>query len=292
MIRSMTGFGQAIANYADANIIIEVKSLNSKFLDLSMRLPKKFSDKENEIRTLLAEALERGKVSISIEQQKKIASSDTQRYDENLFASNYAELKKLADKVMADYDSLFQMALDAPGVKQTEVPEEADPGEWEKIISLLKNAIDSCNSFRDAEGEVLGNKLESYISNINQGLQQVIKLEPSRTERIRSKLKENISSTFSNENADANRLEQEMIYYIEKLDVQEECVRLSAHLSYFLNVMKEKNSNGKKLGFISQEIGREINTIGSKANDAAIQKHVVEMKDELEKIKEQLNNVL
>ena len=288
----MTGFGQAIANYDDATVTIEVKSLNSKFLDLSMRLPKKFSDKENEVRNLVAETLERGKVSVNIDYQKKASTGDTQRYDENLFATNYAELKKLADKVMAEYDPLFQLALDAPGVKQTESAEEVDPAEWEKINSLLKTAIESCNTFRDSEGKALGVKLESYISNIGSGLQQVIKLEPARTEKIRSKLKESLASTFSNENADGNRLEQEMIYYIEKLDVQEECVRLSTHLSYFTNVMKEKASNGKKLGFISQEIGREINTIGSKANDAAIQKHVVEMKDELEKIKEQLNNVL
>ena len=288
----MTGFGQAIANYDDVTVIIEVKSLNSKFLDLSMRLPKKFSDKENEVRNLIAETLERGKVSVNIDYQKKSSVGDTQRYDENLFASNYAELKKLADKVMADYDSLFQMALDAPGVKQTETLEQADPIEWERVLSNFKKAIDSCIAFRDSEGKALGAKVEGYISNINQGLQQVIKLEPARTEKIKSKLKESLSSTFTNDNADANRLEQEMIYYIEKLDIQEECVRLSTHLSYFTNVIKEKGSNGKKLAFISQEIGREVNTIGSKANDAAIQKYVVEMKDELEKIKEQLNNVL
>jgi uncharacterized protein (TIGR00255 family) len=288
----MTGFGQVTTNFADANIIIEVKSLNSKFLDLSLRLPKKFSDKENEVRTLVADGLERGKVSVVIEYQKKLGLGETQRYDENLFSLNYAELKKLADKVMAGYDTLFQMALDSPGVKQTDVPETADPAEWDKTVSLLKSAIEACNTFRDAEGKALGNKLEGYISNINQGLQQVIKLEPARTEKIKNKLRESILSTFTNENADTNRLEQEMIYYIEKLDVQEECVRLSTHLSYFLSVMKDSNSNGKKLGFISQEIGREINTIGSKANDAAIQKYVVEMKDELEKIKEQLNNVL
>jgi uncharacterized protein (TIGR00255 family) len=288
----MTGFGQMSTNFADADIIVEVKSLNSKFMDLSLRLPKKFSDKENEVRTMIADSLERGKVSVNIEYQKKAGVGETQRYDEILFSLNYSELKKLADKVMAGYDSLFQMALDSPGVKQTDVPETTDPAEWEKVVSLLKSAIDSCNVFRDAEGKVLGNKLEGYISNISHGLQQVIKLEPARTEKIRTKLRENIATTFTNENADTNRLEQEMIYYIEKLDVQEECVRLSTHLSYFLSVMKDNSSNGKKLGFISQEIGREINTIGSKANDAAIQKYVVEMKDELEKIKEQLNNVI
>ncbi|HTH57950.1 MAG TPA: YicC/YloC family endoribonuclease [Cyclobacteriaceae bacterium] len=292
MIKSMTGFGQAIANYDDVTVTIEVKSLNSKFLDLSMRLPKKFSDKENEVRTLVADMLERGKVTVNMDYQKKASVADAQRYDENLFATNYAELKKLADKVMADYDPLFQLALDAPGVKQTEVAEQADPAEWEKIVAALKTAIDSCNNFRDLEGKALGAKLENYIANIGSGLQHVIKLEPARTEKIKNKLKENLATTFSNENADANRLEQEMIYYIEKLDVQEECVRLSTHLSYFTSVMKEKTSNGKKLGFISQEIGREINTIGSKANDAALQKYVVEMKDELEKIKEQLNNVI
>ncbi len=291
MIKSMTGFGQAVAN-ADANMVVEVKSLNSKFLDLSLRLPKKFSDKEQEVRTLIADRLERGKVSVNIDYQVKESAENLLHYDENLFAANYAELKKLADRVMAGYENLFQLALDAPGVRQTSAPETIDPAEWEKIANLLIEATDGCTNFRETEGKALQQKLEGYIANIQSGLEQVAILDPSRTEKIRSKLKENVASVFGLDNVDANRLEQEMIFYIEKLDIHEERVRLATHLTYFLNVMKEKTSNGKKLSFIAQEIGREINTIGSKANDAAMQKFVVEMKDELEKIKEQLNNVV
>jgi uncharacterized protein (TIGR00255 family) len=292
MIKSMTGFGQTIASPADANVVIEVKSLNSKFLDLTLRLPKKLTEKESEVRTMVADLIERGKVSVAIDHQLKPGAEVSQRYDETLFSAHYSELKKLADKVMAGYENLFQLALDAPGVKQTNGTETIDPGEWEKVKKWLLEAIASCNSFREAEGKVLGEKLELYIANIQKNLDQVGMIDSGRIEKIRIKLKENIASLFGKEGLDQNRLEQEIVYYIEKLDIQEERVRLATHLSYFLNVMKEQNSNGKKLSFIAQEIGREINTIGSKANDAAMQKFVVEMKDELEKIKEQLNNVL
>ncbi len=288
----MTGFGQIIASSAEANVVIEVKSLNSKFLDLTLRLPKKFTEKESEVRTIVADLLERGKVSVAFDYQPKPDVEVSQRYDENLFSAHYTELKKLADKVMAGYDNLFQLALDAPGVKQINGAETLDPAEWEKIKKWLAEAIVSCNNFRETEGKVLGEKLEDYIHNIQKNLEQIGMIDSGRIEKIRTKLKENIASLFDKEGLDQNRLEQEIVYYIEKLDIQEERVRLAAHLSYFLNVMKEQNSNGKKLSFIAQEIGREINTIGSKANDAAMQKFVVEMKDELEKIKEQLNNVL
>ncbi len=292
MIKSMTGFGQVITNTAEANFVIEVKSLNSKFLDLTLRLPKKFAEKESEVRNLVSDLLERGKVTVALDYQAKPGSEATQCYDANLFLSHYAELKKMADKVMAGYDPLFQLALDAPGVKQTNTVEPIDPSEWEKIKSGLKGSIDSCNNFRQAEGKILGEKIESYIANIQKNLDQVALIDSGRIEKIRTKLKDNIASLFGKEGLDENRLEQEIVYYIEKLDIQEERVRLSTHLSYFLKVMNEQTSNGKKLAFIAQEIGREINTIGSKANDAAMQKFVVEMKDELEKIKEQLNNVL
>lgn len=286
----MTGFGNSILSTAEANISIEVKSLNSKFLDFSVRLPKKFSIRENEIRQMVADVLERGKIAVQIESQKKNASEGILRLDENLFAANYARLKSMADKVMAGYDQLFELALEAPGVKQSEAEEDEDPAEWEMINSLMKQAVDLCNQFREAEGKVLEKKLQDYIDKIRKGLSHISTIEPTRTQRIRNKLKENILTL--NIDVDSNRLEQEIIFYIEKLDIQEECVRLSTHLNYFLSVLSEKTSNGKKLAFIAQEIGREINTIGSKANDAEIQKHVVEMKDELEKIKEQLNNVL
>ncbi len=292
MIKSMTGFGQVITNSTEANIVIEVKSLNSKFLDLAIRLPKIFSEKELEVRNLVSDLLERGKVNVALDYQSKQGAEPQQRYDEVLFSSHYSALKKLADKVMAGYDPLFQLALDAPGVKQNNPIETLDPAEWEKIKSGLIEAINSCDNFRQAEGKILGEKIQGYIAVIQKNLEQVAMIDSGRIEKIRTKLKENIASLFGKEGLDENRLEQEIVYYIEKLDIQEERVRLSTHLSYFLKVMNEQNSNGKKLAFIAQEIGREINTIGSKANDATMQKFVVEMKDELEKIKEQLNNVL
>lgn len=292
MIKSMTGFGQVITSSEEASMVIEVKSLNSKFLDLTLRLPKKFSEKESEVRTIVTDLIERGKVSVSIDYQLKPGAEVSQRYDENLFSAHYAELKKLADKVMAGYDNLFQLALDAPGVRQSNGTEIVDPSEWDKLKQSLLEAIAQCNHFRETEGKVLGGKLTDYIAAIKKNLEQVEMIDSGRIEKIRTKLKENIASLFGKEGLDENRLEQEIVYYIEKLDIQEERVRLAAHLSYFLKVMNEQNANGKKLSFIAQEIGREINTIGSKANDAAMQKFVVEMKDELEKIKEQLNNVL
>jgi uncharacterized protein (TIGR00255 family) len=288
----MTGFGQVIANSTEGSICIEVKSLNSKFLDLNLRMPKKFSEKELELRNFITDKLERGKVSLSIDLQPGIKQEIRQQYNESLFESYYAELKKLADKVGAPQDGIFQMALNSPDVVQNNGREELDSAEWERVLSLLDEAVRNCDKFRAAEGKSLESKLSAYIETIRSGLLQVEELDPKRIEKIRSRIKGNITDFFGNEGFDANRLEQEIIFYIEKLDIHEERVRLNTHLDYFLKVMDEKQSSGKKLGFIAQEIGREINTIGSKANDAEMQKHVVLMKEELEKIKEQLNNVL
>jgi uncharacterized protein (TIGR00255 family) len=292
MIKSMTGFGQATSNSGEGSLSIEVKSLNSKFLDLNLRLPKKFSEKELELRNLIADRLERGKVSLSIDFQPGLKQEIRQQYNDALFASYYTELKKLADKVGAPHDGLFQMALNSPDVVQSNGREELDTTEWERVASLLDEAIKQCDKFRSTEGKSLEGKLAGYIENIRQGLLQVEEIDPKRVEKIRARIKGNITDFFGSEGFDANRLEQEIIFYIEKLDIHEERVRLKTHLDYFLKVIGEKQSAGKKLGFIAQEIGREINTIGSKANDAEMQKHVVLMKEELEKIKEQLNNVL
>ncbi len=288
----MTGFGQSVFNSGEGTLSVEVKSLNSKFFDLSLRLPKKYSEKELELRNLIADKLERGKVSLSIDFQSGLKQEIRHQYNEALFNSYYQELKKLADKVNAGYDSLFQMALNSPDVVQNNGKEELDPAEWAHVLKLLTEAIDKCEHFRAEEGKSLEVKLTNYIETILVELLAVEKIDPTRVEKIRSRIKGNITEFFSNEGFDANRLEQEIIFYIEKLDIHEERVRLKTHLDYFLKVMGEKQSNGKKLGFIAQEIGREINTIGSKANDAEMQKHVVMMKEELEKIKEQLNNVL
>jgi uncharacterized protein (TIGR00255 family) len=292
MIKSMTGFGQSTTNLGDGTLSIEVKSLNSKFLDLNLRLPKKFSEKELELRNLIADKLERGKVSLSIDFQPGLKQEIRQHYNEALFASYYGELKKLADKVGAAPDGLFQMALNFPDVIQSNSREELDATEWQRVLAVLDEAVKQCDAFRLTEGKSLESKLAAYIDTIRQGLLQVEGLDPKRIEKIRARIKGNITDFFGSEGFDANRLEQEIIFYIEKLDIHEERVRLKTHLDYFVKVLDEKQSAGKKLGFITQEIGREINTIGSKANDAEMQKHVVLMKEELEKIKEQLNNVL
>jgi uncharacterized protein (TIGR00255 family) len=293
MIKSMTGFGLATITDDQSTVTVEIKSLNSKFQDFSVRVPKALSDFELEWRNLLNEKLERGKVSLSVEYTKSGKPEIKQSYNQELFRAYYQELKKLADSVSApSHDQLFQMALASPDVVQNNGREEMQTGEKEKIRNSVLKAIDQCNQFRLEEGKVLGEKIKSNVQTIRTGLLEVGKLDPARVERIRLKMKNGIAEFIAQDKIDQNRLEQEIIFYIEKLDINEEKVRLKTHLDYFLQVMDSKESNGKKLGFIAQEIGREINTIGSKANDAEIQKQVVMMKEELEKIKEQLNNVL
>jgi uncharacterized protein (TIGR00255 family) len=293
MIKSMTGFGLATIADNQSTITVEVKSLNSKFQDFSVRVPKVLSDFELEWRNLVSEKLERGKVSLSVEYQKSGKPEIKQSYNHELFKAYYQELKKLADSVTApSQDQLFQMALNSPDVIQSTGKEEMPAEEKEKIKQVVLKAIDQCNQFRQAEGKVLGDKIRGNIQTIAMCLVEVTKLDPVRVERIRTKMQTSIAEFIAQEKIDQNRLEQEIIFYIEKLDINEEKVRLKTHLDYFILMMDAQESNGKKLGFIAQEIGREINTIGSKANDAEIQKQVVVMKEELEKIKEQLNNVL
>lgn len=292
MIKSMTGFGSSTHDDGRTQLHIEIKSLNSKFLDLNLRLPKVFADREIEIRNLVSEKLERGKVSIVIEHQRYADQSLKQSYNEVLFAGYYAELKKLADKVGAPHHELFPLALSSPDVIQNNLKEGSNDEDWNVLKKHFLAAIQNCDQFRKAEGSVLENMLKQCCQVIRESLLKVEELDPKRVERIRERLKGNVTAFFGEEGFDTNRLEQEIIFYVEKLDINEEKVRLKSHLDYFIKILAEPQSNGKKLGFISQEIGREINTIGSKANDAEIQKHVVSMKEELEKIKEQLNNVL
>ncbi|MFZ2904871.1 MAG: YicC/YloC family endoribonuclease [Cyclobacteriaceae bacterium] len=291
MIKSMTGFGQANHDDGQQQITVEIRSLNSKFLDLGLRLPKAFSDKELEVRNLISEKLERGKISFNIEYQRYGQQEVKQTYNEDLFLAYYSRLKKLADKVNASHESLFEAALNSPDVIQSK-PEEDNEEDWSVVKRVILQAISGCEEFRKTEGKTLEGKFREYIQSIGTALKKVEVLDPKRVERIREKLKGNVIAFLGEEGYDTNRLEQEIIFYIEKLDIHEERVRLKTHLDYFLQVVSEAQSGGKKLSFISQEIGREINTIGSKANDAEIQKHVVLMKEELEKIKEQLNNVL
>lgn len=293
MIKSMTGFGQAVLNSGERAITVEIKSLNSKFLDLTLRLPKVFSDREIELRNLISEKLERGKVALTIDYQITGKAEINQTYNQELFVAYYNELKKLADRVVVpSYDSIFSIALNSPDVIQSNGRDLADPAEWDQVHAVLLDALGQLEKFRIAEGKTLETKLLEYVDAILRQLVAVESLDPKRVQRIRDKMKNSVTEFLGSEGFDANRLEQEIIYYIEKLDIHEERVRLATHLDYFVKVLEDKQSNGKKLGFIAQEIGREINTIGSKANDAEIQKCVVVMKEELEKIKEQLNNVL
>jgi uncharacterized protein (TIGR00255 family) len=292
MIKSMTGFGQVSREDGQVQITAELRTLNSKFLDLNLRLPKVFSDREIEVRNLLTEKLERGKVSLSVEYQPYADKEIKQSYNESLFSAYYMELKKLAESVGASQDRIFELALNSPDVIQNKLSEEINDDEWEKVRRSIIEAIGKCEEFRRMEGKVLEKMLADCIAVIATALKNIEVLDPKRVERVRERLKGNVENFLGEEGYDPNRLEQEIIFYIEKLDINEEKVRLKSHLDYFIVVLRDAQSNGKKLGFLSQEIGREINTIGSKANDAEIQKHVVLMKEELEKIKEQLNNVL
>lgn len=292
MNKSMTGYGQA--RYEDEHYVIsaEVKTLNSKFLDVGVRIPKAFNDKEIQIRNLISEKLERGKVSLIFEYSKKGDDSAKVHINEHLFKAYYEKLKTLSDGVESNSADIFKMAVQFPEVIETIEDDSGREDEWKYIYSVINEAIDNCDEFRKKEGAVLTENLNTYINTIRTNLEEIKVLDPLRVDRIKSRLNGNLREFAQREELDVNRLEQEIIYYIEKLDISEEKVRLASHLDYFSEILNSKKSMGKKMNFISQEIGREINTIGSKSNDATMQKLVVNMKEELEKIKEQVLNIL
>lgn len=292
MIKSMTGYGIASQESENLKIHVEVKTLNSKFLDLNLRIPKSLNDKELEIRKIISDKLERGKVALSLEYVDAAARPSKLAIDTPLFLAYYNELKNLAQEVNADTSDIFKLALQSPEVMLSENQLEDEGIHWELLKEKINEALAACDNFRITEGATLQAQLESSIREIGNMLGKIIEQDPLRIQNIRNRIKQNIEELSLKGTADENRLEQEIIYYIEKLDISEEKVRLKSHLDYFLEVMNMPTSQGKKLGFISQEIGREINTIGSKANDALIQKYVVGMKEELEKIKEQLLNIV
>lgn len=292
MIKSMTGFG--VAGFEDEQMMIqvEVRSLNSKFLDLSIRSPRQFSDKEPEVRNIVQSILDRGKVSVSVEFVPKGSQNLPVSINKDLFKSYFDEFKALADLVGEHPSELFKLALQAPNVINSIPVEREESQDWEQVKKVLEQALRKCDGFRKDEGASLYAKLEENIQVIRSAFQRVKQEEPGRKERIQQRIRNHFSQWMDENSFDANRFEQELIYYFEKIDITEELVRLETHLNYFMKTMQEDSGQGKKLGFISQEIGREINTIGSKANDAEIQKHVILMKDELEKIKEQSLNVI
>lgn len=294
MITSMTGFGSVHFENEQLTALVEIKSLNSKFLDINFRLPRNFSaEKELLLRNLLKDELQRGKISVTLDYQLKGAGQTSNQLNFEVLQSYYNNLLEAAQKLSADEKDIFRIATMMPDVLQPKLSNEEDNQEnWEILLGIFKEGIEKCKSFRADEGRVLGESFEENISKIRQNLTEIEKQDPQRIELIKQRLENRIKDIGQNAMFDQNRFEQEMIYFIEKLDITEEKVRLKNHLDYFLDTLHNQEDGGKKLNFISQEIGREINTIGSKASDAAIQRYVVEMKEELDKIKEQVLNIL
>jgi len=290
MIRSMTGFGNAVAESGNRTITVEIKSVNSKFFDLSLRLPSAYKDKDLELRSELAKDLERGKVDVSIQVDSPDAPKKTS-VNVALVKAYYEELKSLSNDLQLGNSDYLSLILKMPEVLSTDKA-VGDEKEWKLLKSTLGKALDAFQVFRKNEGKSIEKDFKGRIHEIESRLKDIEKIEPGRIAALRKKLSAGLEEFIQANNIDRNRFEQELIFYIEKIDISEEKVRLRSHCDYFLETMNESTSNGKKLAFITQEIGREINTIGSKANDAGIQKLVVEMKDELEKIKEQILNVL
>ena len=287
MILSMTGFGKAEINTQNKKLTIEIKSLNSKQIDMSVRMPSAYREKELSIRKTVAQSLNRGKIDVAlfVEQTHSELSATI---NSEVVKAYYSDLKGIA-KELDNTDDIMSSIMRLPDVLKSK-KEGIDESEWTQIESLLSQAIDAITNYRADEGRVLAEDFALRIENIRTSLNEIAAYEKSRIEKIKGSIREKIDEIKVS--ADENRFEQELIYYIEKLDITEEITRLNLHLNYFIEVMQSANSQGKKLGFICQEIGREINTIGSKSNDATMQQEVVKMKDELEKIKEQILNVL
>lgn len=286
MIVSMTGFGKASLQLSTKKITVEVKSLNSKGLDLNTRMPSVYRENELALRNLLAQKLERGKVDFSL--FVEVTGEETSsKINAPIVKAYIAQMKAILPD--ADETELMKMAVRMPDTMKTE-REEIDENEWKQIQTVIDEAIENMIAFRISEGISLENEFTLRIENIRSYMNQALALDPERVTAIKERLQTAIDELKVN--VDTNRFEQELIYYLEKLDITEEKVRLTNHLDYFLETLNGSEANGRKLGFITQEMGREINTMGSKSNHAEMQKLVVMMKDELEKIKEQVLNVL
>jgi uncharacterized protein (TIGR00255 family) len=291
MIQSMTGYGKASCDQVDKTFTFEIKSLNSKQLDLYFRLPNGYREKEMEWRNELSGRLKRGKVEINLSVEFKEGKQANQVNSE-VIKNYYRQIRAIADELGAPADEpLLQAVLRMPEAMNND-KEAIDPGESAALLQALTAAAEEIDKYRSSEGAALAGDIAMRIGLIESFLNKIEPFEKERAEAIRSKLQSSLLEFIPSESIDKNRYEQELIYYLEKLDISEEKTRLKQHCKYFMEVMQETDQVGRKLGFVAQEIGREINTIGSKANHSGIQKLVVLMKDELEKIKEQLMNVL
>ena len=291
MIQSMTGYGKSTVTYNDKKIIVEIKSLNSKALDVSARIAPLYREKEMEIRNMISKNLERGKVDFSLWIEKEVSDAATP-INAALLQNYYAQIKNISETCNIPLPSdWFATLLRMPDVLTKVDMQTLEEEEWEVAKGAVEEAINALVNFRKQEGEALERKFNEKINNIERLLTSIEPFEKERVARIREKITDALEKTISVD-YDKNRLEQELIYYIEKLDINEEKQRLANHLKYFRETMASGHGQGKKLGFIAQEMGREINTTGSKSNHAEMQNIVVQMKDELEQIKEQVLNVM
>jgi len=290
MIQSMTGFGKSVKEIKDKRVTTEIRSVNSKQFDLNLRLPGIYKEKETELRVWMAGKLERGKVDISINIESPVSQSHF-TFDKVLAAQYLAELKAFAQEQKMPEPDYLSVLTRLPEVFKAST-DALDEEEWSEILKGIDEAIQNVIEFRIHEGQILEQDNRLRIQHILEGLSAVEPYEKQRIVAIKERMSKNLSDFMEGEEVDKNRFEQELFYFLEKLDITEEKVRLKKHCDYFLETLSEDGFHGKKLNFVSQEIGREINTLGSKANDADIQKIVVGMKDELEKIKEQLLNIL
>jgi len=288
----MTGFGATHIDTENYTLVVEIKTLNAKFLDLNIKLPHIFSDREIDVKNQVTKLLERGKINCYLSYTDKQNLQDKMVINRALVARYYQDLKETAELLQTESSQLLQLALSMPQAYIPAPATKASEETWQHIMSVIIQTVQVCDDFRVKEGNVLYVMFVECIETIRQQLQKIEQKDPERVVAIREKMQKDVLELVTSEQFDRNRFEQELIYYIEKLDINEEKVRLKSHLDYFIETLNESLSNGKRLGFIAQEIGREINTIGSKANDAQIQQWVVIMKEELEKIKEQLNNVI
>lgn len=287
----MTGYGKAVKELPNKKISVEIRSLNSKQLDLAMRLPSFYREKELEVRSYLAQRIGRGKVDFAMfcetQQAERVA-----RIDENAVKQYYQQLISISNGLgMEGVTDYMRIIMTMPDVVKVEQP-ELDETEWSEVMKCIEEAVDNFIKFREQEGLALEKDLRTRVGLIEKYSLEVPKYETERVNKIRQRIQSNLDEIIAKDKVDQNRLEQELIYYIEKLDINEEKVRLANHIKYFLETMENEPNPGKKLGFITQEMGREINTLGSKANQAEMQRLVVMMKDELEKIKEQILNCL
>lgn len=291
MLLSMTGFGRSTGSFSEKTIVVELRSLNSKITDVKLRIPGEYRDKESEIRKLITDHAERGKIDLLIEIQNADGIAPVS-LNEALFRGYHAALSKLADELSLDKSEMLAAIMRIPSVMGSQ-GSETEEEEWGCLKNIISEALENLREFRKHEGKMLEQDLRMRVNLITETLEKITPYEQERFQRMRERMRNNMEEVFGRENLDTNRFEQEVLYYLEKMDMSEEKSRLTQHCNFFIEqVADSKLSSGRSLGFITQEMGREINTLGAKAYDADIQRFVVQMKDELEKIKEQIANVL